>query len=156
MRLTWSGETVLIEDCSTNGTLVNGQTIVDQIRIPWNGQPIDIRLGTRETMMLRNCERSSGADDQMTGSTSGEASALEPLATNAIPQLYPIFVVLFSSSHENMPRPQRLETGAHLRNRVRWTRIWRWVLAAFWLLQVGFAFRWSPFCLSFYWISAGL
>ena len=78
VRLTWSGETVLIEDCSTNGTLVNGQTIVDQIRIPWDGQPIEIRLGTRETMLLRNCERSSGADEQMPGSASAEASAPEP------------------------------------------------------------------------------
>ena len=59
--------------------LVNGQTIVDQIRI-LTGQINRYQAWYPRNHDVAQCERNSGADEQMTDTASGEASALEPLA----------------------------------------------------------------------------
>ena len=66
---------------------MNGTVVVDQVTIPWKAEPIEIRLGTRETFMLRLPEpaenRSSSMLDLPTGGSSNadgnQPSALERL-----------------------------------------------------------------------------
>lgn len=79
MRVTVTGNTVKLEDLSTNGSYCNDDAITGPRELNLGNGPVEIRLGTRETFRVEiaDQQRLDALRASSTSDTSGEVKSLD-------------------------------------------------------------------------------